>query len=51
MIELSIKINPQGNPMLKNIVATTFFTKPYIPFQGEIFISANNFNYNPLLGA
>jgi len=37
--------------MLKNTLATTFFTKPYIPFQGEIFISANNFNYNPLKGA
>jgi hypothetical protein len=36
--------------MLKNTLATTFFTKPYIPFQGEIFISANNSNYSPLLG-
>jgi len=37
--------------MLKNIVATTFFTEPYIPFQGEMYISANNSNYSPLLGA
>jgi len=36
--------------MLKNITATRFYTKPY-SFQGEIFISANNFNYQPLQGA
>jgi len=36
--------------MLKNTLATTFFTKPYIPFQGKIFISANNLNYYPLQG-
>jgi|GEM_PF-4173882 len=38
--------------MLKNITATMFFTKPpYNPFQDEIFVSANNFNYQPLQGA
>ena len=41
MVESSIKINLQGNSMLKNIVATTFLTKPNIPFQGELFISAH----------
>jgi len=51
MVELSIKINPQGNTMIKNIVATTFFTKSYTSFQGEIFISKNNRNYNPQIGA
>jgi len=51
MVVASIRISTQGTSMLKNIVATTFFTKPSIPFQGEIFISANNFNYNPLKGA
>jgi len=52
MVEPSIKINPQGNTMIKNIVATTFFSKPYITsFQGEIFISKNNRNYNPQVGA
>jgi len=50
MVEPSIKINLQGNTMFRNIVATTFFTRSYTSFQGEIFISKNNRNYNPQVG-
>ena len=49
MVELSIKINPQGNSMLKNIYETTFFSKPQEMIHHCI--SANNPDYFPLQGA